>query len=169
MSSSSSTQLPLYCPIVKYTYTGYRILYYKTYSSIVFPATLRRHLGDMHSGLPAKARQQITSFYKADIDNLISKDTHTALPLPQDDLPPPSPILPIYRRFACGYIKSYRSLTRSYKMIQYHLHQEHRIYRADYQSYIRYIHLQSWYSTTYSVPDGEKPRRRGGGGTETIA
>ena len=147
MSPLSSTQLPLHCPIIKYAYAGHRILYCKSCSSIVFPATLRRHLGDMHSSLSVKVRRQIASFYEADIDDLVSKDTHAALPLPQDDSPP-LPFLPTYSGFACGYIDSCRFLTRSYKMIRCHLNDEHGIYRADCPSHIRHVHLQSWYSTT---------------------
>jgi hypothetical protein len=127
------------------------IVYYtvKTCSSIVFPATLRRYLDDMHSSLSVKVRRQIASFYEADIDDLVSKDTHAALPLLQDDLPP-LPFLPTYSGFTYGCIDSYRFLTRSYKMIRCHLNEEHGIYRADCPSYIRHVHLQSWYSTTYT-------------------
>jgi hypothetical protein len=82
MSSLSSMQLPPHCLVIKFAYAGHRILYYKLCSSIVFTATLRRHLGDIHSGLPVKLRQQIASVYKADINDLVSKDAHTALPLP---------------------------------------------------------------------------------------
>jgi hypothetical protein len=49
---------------------------------MVFPVSLRQHLGDIYSSLPVKLRQQITSIYKADIDDLISKDAYTALLLP---------------------------------------------------------------------------------------
>ena len=48
MISLSSKQLPLHRPVIKYAYAGYRILYCEICSSNVFPATLRRHLGDVH-------------------------------------------------------------------------------------------------------------------------
>jgi hypothetical protein len=130
MSSLSSMQLPPHCPVIKYAYAGHCILYCKPCSSIVFTATLRRHLGDIHSGLPVKLRQQIASVYEADIDDLVSKDAHAALPLPQDNSSP-LPFLPTYSGFACGYIDGCRFLTRSRGMIRSHLNQEHGIYRVD--------------------------------------
>jgi hypothetical protein len=105
-------------------------------------------LGQLHAGLPIKIRQVIANYYKAAIDDIVSKDAHQALPLPRD-YSLLVPFLPIYIGFACGY-NSCRYLTQSQSRIRSHLNQEHETYRGDCQAYIRHISLQNWYSNTRS-------------------
>lgn len=164
MCLSPLPQLSSDSPILKYAYSGYRILYCKPCQSIVFPATVRRHLHGLHSGLPVRIRQQIASCYEADTDDLISKTTHDALPLPPNNSPP-VPFLPMQTGFACSYTTSCNFLTSSYSKMRSHLNQEHALYRANCRSYMLPVYLQSWYSSRrakYWIAQSQEGEGKGG-------